>query len=458
MALIIVRLIISVYVVCWVLLGNVVCAQQLPLIRDSEIEHIIRKWADPLFVTANLNPGAVTVRIVKSKSLNAFVSGGQNLFLHSGLLIATDDPNQVLGVIAHEVGHIAGGHLARTDEAIRLAQNVTLTHTLLGLGMLAIGGVAGLPNAAEASGALIAGGSIAGLRHFLSHTRAQERSADQFGLTLLNRNEVSARGLLHFLRKFEDQDLLTEARQDPYLRTHPLTRDRLAFIKNHVGNSRWSDVPPHPSDLKLHARMRAKLVGFLEHPDRVLQLYPKKDQKLSARYARAIAYYRAFDLDLAIVEVDALIAEKPYDAYFRELKGQILFENGRLTEAWPHYEAANQLLPDDPLLMLELARLEIEIGTPELVSKSITALEQVVRIEGDNNVAWWLLSIGYGREGRMAESALASGEQALLEGRPKDALLHSERASRTVSEGSPSWLRAQDIRDLATRQEVAAQR
>ena len=454
MALIIVRLIISAYVVCWVLLGSIVCAQQLPLIRDSEIEHIIRKWADPLFVTANLNPGAVTVRIVNSKSLNAFVSGGQNLILHSGLLIATDDPNQVFGVIAHEVGHIAGGHLARTDEAMRLAKNVTLTHTLLGIGLLAVGGA----EAAGASGAVIAGGSIAGLRHFLSHTRAQERSADQFGLTLLNRNEVSARGLLHFLRKFENQDLLTEAHQDPYLRTHPLTRDRLAFVKNHVGTSRWSDIPPHPLDLKLHARMRAKLIGFLEHTDRVLQLYPKKDQRLAARYARAVAYYRAFDLDAAIIEVDALIEENPYDAYFRELKGQMLFENGRLTEAWPHYEAANQLLPDDPLLMLELARLEIEINTPELVSQSITTLEQVVRIEGDNNVAWWLLSIGYGREGFMAESALASGEQALLEGRPKDALLHAERASRIVSEGSPTWLRAQDIRDLATRQEVAVQR
>ena len=168
-----------------------------------------------------------------------------------------------------------------------------------------------------------------------------------------------------------------------------------------------------------------------------------------------IAHFKAFDLDLAIIEIDALIADNPTDPYFRELKGQILFENGRLLEAWPHYEAANQLLPDDPLLMLELARLEIEIGTPEYVSRSVKTLEQVVRSEEDNNIAWWLLSIGYGREGHMAESALASGEQALLEGRPKDAQLHAERALRSASEGSPIWLRAQDIHELASRQETA---
>jgi len=436
-------------------MGNVVLAQQLPLIRDSEIEHIIRKWANPLFDAAGLDSRAVEIKIVNSSALNAFVAGGQNLFLHSGLLIASDGPSQLLGVIAHEVGHIAAGHLSRSDDAVRAAKNVTLAHTLLGVGMLAVGGAMGSPGAAGASGALFLGGKIAGLRHFLSHTRAQEQSADQFALTLLGRNESSARGLLNFLQKFEDQDLLSDARQDPYLRTHPLTRDRLDFVKNYVEKSPWSEVVPDAGDLRLHARMRAKLVGFLDHPDRVFQLYPTEDQSLSARYARAIAHFKGFDLDLAILEIDALIAENPADPYFRELKGQILFENGHLLEAWPHYEAANQLLPQDPLLMLELARLGIEIGTPELVSDSIILLEQVVRVEDDNNIAWWLLSIGYGREGHMAESALASGEQALLEGRPRDAQLHAERALRSASEGSPSWLRAQDIQELASRQETA---
>ena len=444
--------------VCWVSTEKTAAAQQLPLIRDSEIEHIIRTWADPLFEAAGLNPRAVTIRLVNSKSLNAFVSGGQNVFLHSGLLIASDSPTQVAGVIAHEIGHIAGGHLVRTDEAMRTAQNVTLMHTLLGLGVLAVGGFTDAPNASEAAGALMAGGSTAGLRHFLAHTRAQERSADQFGLALLERKRISARGLLSFLYKFEDQELLSVARQDPYLRTHPLTRDRLAFIKSHIEFSEWSNTPSDPLDLEMHARMRAKLAGFLEDPYRVHQIYPKEDQSLSARYARSIAHHKASDLDSAINEVDALIVENPDDPYFRELKGQMLFENGRLMDARPHYRAATELLPDDPLLMLELARLDIESEMPELLGKSIKALERVVRIEEDNNVAWRLLSIAYGREGRMAESALASGEQALLEGRPKDALLHANHALGIVPEGSPGWLRAQDIYDLATRQNLAAGR
>ena len=430
---------------------NVAWSQSVAVLRDSEIEKILRQWSDPIFELAGLDPRSVTVRLIDDISLNAFVAGGQNIFLNTGLLLSTDSPLQVIGVIAHETGHISGGHIARSEEAVRQSQTLALLHTLLGIGALAVGGAVGSASSADAAGALITGSAASGLRHFLKFSRTQETAADQAALTLLEANKTSARGLLSFLRKFEDQDLLSPSRQDPYTRSHPLTSARIEFVANHIETSAFSQSAVSARDLERHARLRAKLIGFLQPVEQTLRLYPVENQSIPARYARAIGYYRDSDIGSALREIDGLISEQPGDPYFHELRGQFLFESGRLREAWPSYELANKLLPGDTLLMCELARLEIEIGDAELINKAIASLERVVVHEPRNNAGWWLLSIGYGRAGRLSDSALASAEQALLEGRSKDALLHAGRAIRGFETGSPSWLRANDVEQLVRR-------
>ncbi len=426
-------------------------AQSLSVLRDSEIETILRVWADPLLESAGLDPDAVRIRLVNDARLNAFVAGGQNIFLNSGLLMATEDPLQVIGVVAHEIGHISGGHLARSEEASRQAQTIALLHTVLGIGAAAVGAVAGSRSSGEAVGALISGGGAAGLRHFLAFSRTQETAADQAALRLLEANQISAKGLLKFLQKFEDQDLLSPERQDPYLRTHPLTRGRISFVKNHIAASEISNNQTSGRLLNQHARIRAKLVGFLRPIDKTLRLYPHEDKSVAARYARTIAYYKDSDIERALHELEKLLVEEPKNPYFHELRGQILFESGQLRQAWPSYEMANELLPDDSLLMCALARLEIELGDQELVLKAIRSLEKVIIDEPTNNVGWWLLSIGYGRVGRIPDSSLASAEQAILEGRPEDALLYAARAMRGFDPNSPRWLRSNDVEQLARR-------
>ena len=430
---------------------NVAWSQSVAVLRDSEIEKILRQWSDPIFELAGLDPRSVTVRLIDDISLNAFVAGGQNIFLNTGLLLSTDSPLQVIGVIAHETGHISGGHIARSEEAVRQSQTLALLHTLLGIGALAVGGAVGSASSADAAGALLTGSAASGLRHFLKFSRTQETAADQAALTLLEANKTSARGLLSFLRKFEDQDLLSPSRQDPYTRSHPLTSARIEFVANHIETSAFSQSAVSARDLERHARLRAKLIGFLQPVEQTLRLYPVENQSIPARYARAIGYYRDSDFGSALREIDSLISEQSGDPYFHELRGQFLFESGRLREAWPSYELANKLLPGDTLLMCELARLEIEIGDAELINKAIASLERVVVHEPRNNAGWWLLSIGYGRAGRLSDSALASAEQALLEGRSKDALLHAGRAIRGFETGSPSWLRANDVEQLVRR-------
>ena len=424
-------------------------AQGLPLIRDSEIEDTIRSWADPLFTASRLDPSAVRILIVNDDTLNAFVAGGQNLFINTGLLVAADTPGQVIGVLAHETGHISGGHLARTADAMRDAQTTGLFATLLGIGLVAVGAATGADTGA-AGGALAASGQTTAMRTFLAYSRAQERSADQSAVTLLDRQHISSRGMLDFLEKLGDQELLAISRQDAYVRSHPLTRDRIEFIAEHVQNSIWSNETDSPADVMRHERMRSKLIAFIERPRKVLRtFYPETDTSLPARYARAIAYYRQPDLSRALSEINTLIAELPRDPYFHELKGQMLYENGHAADAVPAYTAAVALRPEDPLLLTGLAQAQLESGVENALGVAIETLETARRIDSENPATWRLLSIGYHRQGDPGAASLAAGEYSLLVGQAEDARLHAGRAERKYAEGSPGWLRAQDIHQEA---------
>jgi len=410
----------------------------MSLIRDSETEDTIRMYAKPLLEVAGLNPAAVRILLVNDDSLNAFVAGGQNLFLHTGLLMAAEEPGQVIGVIAHEIGHIAGGHLARSGEAMATASRTALLTMLLGLGAAIAGG-------GGAGGAIAAGGQQTALRSLLAYSRTHERSADQAALKYLDRTGQSAEGMLEFLRKLSGQELLISAGRDPYLRTHPLTSERVDAIAKHVESSPHTDADPPEIYKERHDRMLAKLKGFLRPTGRVLAEYPESDDSIAARYARAVAYYRIPDLDRALAEINSLIADKPDDPFFHELKGQILFENGRVAEAVGPYEKANRLKPDDPLLLTAYAQTLIEAGDTNRLRRAMNLLEQATRLDPGLPLAWRLLAIAYGRLDRLDQSALASAEEALLTGRASDARLQAERASRKFPEGSPGWLRAQDI-------------
>ncbi len=425
-----------------VTLGTTAWAAKIAFIRDAEIETTIRNYATPLFTAAGLDADAVQVYLVNDRALNAFVAGGMNLFINTGLLMRVESPNQLIGVIAHETGHIAGGHLARTEDALRDANAATILSYVLG----AAAAVAGSGDAAMA---IIVGGQSIGRQNFLQYSRTQERSADQFAVTTLDRTDQSSRGLLEFLEILGDQDVLTTSQQAQYARTHPLARDRVIFIRNHVAGSRSSDVEDTAENVTAFLRMQAKLRGFLDPTSRVLKRYPKTDTSVEARYARSVAYYRRADIPNALAEVDSLITEDPVDPYFHELKGQILFENGRILEATASYRAAVDRLPGSPLLHIGLARALIEVGDPAMLGAARGHLETAVTLDHDSASAWRLLSIVYGRSDEPGRSALASAEFALLTGRYKDAIRFADRADNFLAFGSPSQLRVEDIRYTA---------
>jgi len=407
----------------------------LKVIRDVEIEALLEDITNPILDAAGISRGAVNLFIIQDKSLNAFVAGGANLFVNTGLLMRTEHPGQLAGVIAHEVGHIAGGHLTRIGGAQNRAIGEVILSTVLG----AAAAVAGAPALGTA---IIAGGQTVAQGEFLSFSRGQEQAADQAGVSYLRRVGVSSIGLAEFFRILDEQSLLSATRTSPYIRSHPLTRDRIRFVESQAESVENGDLG-YPADWQVrHQRMVAKLAAFLGDPRRTL--HEAKSDSLTDRYRRAIALYRLPDLESAVAEIDGLIADHPDDPFFHELKGQMLFENGRIEAAISPYREAVKLRRT-PLLEIGLGRALMESGDGAAGTEAIEHLRAAVRGEPRNAGAWRLLGIAQGRAGEEGEASLSLAEWALLTGKEDDAKLHAKRAENKIGPKDPGWLQLQDI-------------
>ena len=412
---------------------------QISLVRDAEIEATIRAYADPVFKVAGLDAAAVKVHLVNDNRINAFVTLGMDMFINTGLLIRADTPDQVIGVIAHETGHLAGGHLVRIQEELRNATIQSILAMIVGIGAGVASG-----NAGVGVGAATLGQGIA-QRNLLQYSRIQEASADQAGMKFLDATHQSSRGMLQFFEKLESQMLLNTGSQDPYLQTHPLTRDRIDSVQQHVDHSPYSEAVDSPALVEMHQRMLAKLKGYLWPFDQVLQAYPNSDTSQPARYARSIAYFRVSRLKESLAQIDSLLQESPDDPFYLEQKGQILFQNGRLADALPLYQRAVDLRPREALLRQELGQLQIETEQPQYVKPAVGNLEFAARMQSNDPDVWRLLAIAYGRDNQLAMSALAQAEEAMAAGDKKEGRLQARRALKGLPTGSAGWLRANDI-------------
>ena len=417
------------------------------LIQDTEIEDALRTFASPIFKIAGLRASSVKIYIVNDDSLNAFVTGGQKLFMNSGLLMRSENANQIIGVIAHETGHIAGGHLSRVQNAFSKSTTSAILGTILG------GAAVVATGRGELGAAIAAGGQTVARRNFLSYSRTQEGAADHAALGFLDKSGQSARGLLAFMKILEDQELLSFSRQDPYVRSHPLSRERVTMIENHVKNSVFSDVEDTLQVKMIFARMRAKLFAFLRPYGQTQRKYPESDQSLAARYARAIAEFRRSKLDTAIAIMDSLTRENPGDPYFHEMKGQMLYENGRILGAIEAYGKAAEVLPKAPYIRRDLARAQIDSGDPRYLKHAIANLEVALATGNRSARKWRFLAIAHGRNGNLPKSYLALGEEALILGKPDEARFQANRAKKAFTRETREWLQAEDI--LIAADEVA---
>ena len=432
-------------VLCAVLitLSGQTWARSISLIRDTEIENTIRVYSQPIFEAAGLEASDIQIHIVNDPVLNAFVAGGQRLFINTGLLMRAEHAGQVIGVIAHETGHISGGHLVRLQESLRNSTAKSILTLVLG-GITAVATGKG-----EAAGAVVAGGATLQQRSILSYTRTMEQSADQAAALYLDEAGYSGRGLLQFLSTLSGQELLSAERQDPYVRSHPLTRDRIEFMRNHVAKSPHSDTPMRDDLVQAHDRMRAKLKGFINPPARTLREYKADDTSFAARYARAVAYKKQFKIDESLALLDGLLAESPTDPFLFELKGDVLQDAGRVAESISPYQTAVDMLPWAALIRVSLAQSQLELKDRAASDAALENLQQAVRYEPEMPLLWRLLATAHARNDDQANVMLSLAEEALLKGNKSEARQRAKRAMELLSEGSASWIRAQDIQQAA---------
>jgi len=412
------------------------------LIRDAEIEQILRDYSDPLFAAAGLKPADVNIYIIQDDSLNAFVAAGQNMFLHTGLIMEARTPEELKGVIAHETGHIAGGHSVTREAAMGAAGGTQLI--TMGLGALAL--FAGAPDAALA---LFGSAPQFGLMTMFKFTRVEESASDQYALSFLEKTGQSADGLASFMEHFRYQELMSERRRDPYFRSHPISSDRIGALTSRAREVTAKSKPQSPETIEQLTMMQAKLVGFIGPPSRVLSRYPASDQSKPARYARAIAAYRAVDIKAALTQIELLIAEEPENAYFHELKGQVLFESGKAAESIGPHRKSVELAPKHALLKVNLARSLIGTKEDPAIKEAEGLLMDAIQLEPDNAFAWNQLAVAYAKQDRIGDANLATAEEAYLVGDMPRAFNFARRARDKLDMNTPNGQRADDIMALA---------
>jgi predicted Zn-dependent protease len=436
-------------VVLSVALAGEAAAQSL--IRDAEIEETLRVYTEPLLVAAGVRPEEVHIYIVNDDSVNAFVAGGQNIFVHTGLVLAADNPNEVIGVLAHETGHIAGGHLARSREAINRSLGTALIS--IGLGVLAI--AAGAP---DAGAALISGSQAFAMGTFVRHTQVQESAADQAALGYLEQSGQSGQGLLDFFNENMRPYEFMVRRAPPYMMTHPYSSDRVEALRQGIEQSSNVGATDSADNVRRFEMMQAKLIGFIRNQGQTLARYPTTDTSAPARYARTIAYYRVNSLPDAQRELSSLIAEEPRNAYYQELMGQILFDSGRAADSIPYHRRSLELAPGQPLFQINLARALTAANGRRGADEAVPLLQAALAREPDNAFAWRELAQARNLQGDEPQAELASAELNFAIGNYPAALSFAERARRNLPRNTPSYQRAVDLISFSTDQVREMQR
>ncbi|MEW4467313.1 M48 family metalloprotease [Parasphingorhabdus sp. JC815] len=413
------------------------------ILRDAETEALFSDMVAPLVQVSELDAKDVDVVLINSKQVNAFVAGGQRIYFYSGTIEEAESAVEIQGVMAHELGHITGGHIIRFNEGIKTATGITILSLILGAAAIAAG-------AGDAGAGILAAGQQAATSKFLAFSRVQERSADSAGARYLSGAGITGKGSIDFFKKLQNYEFrLGIPQEDSYSRTHPLSGERITLLRDvYQADPAW-DTPPDPELEKRFQRVKAKLLGYTSEPAVTLREFPESDQSVPARYARAYAWHKSAYPDRALAEVTNLLNDAPKDPYFLELRGQILLESGRPEEAIASLRKAVQLTNNHPLIASLFGHALIATEDESHFEEAERVLKAAVAKDNQNPFAWYQLGVVYSRQGDTARAQLATAESALLQRNYSSAIRSSQIAMSGITENTPEWIRAQDISLIA---------
>src|ERR1700733_8957988 len=419
--------------------------EKLGILRDTESEQLLRDYTRPILRVANLEKQNIQVTIINQPVFNAFVADGHRIFVNHGALLQSETPNQIIGVLAHESGHLAGGHLARLREQLAQAQTQMIIAMVLGAGALLAGSRGGGAGMADAGAAAISAPQTVIMRNMLSYQRQQEESADRAGVKFLTATGQSPKGMYETFKRFTNDSLFSAHGADPYYQSHPMPAERVAALEEIAHTSPYWDKKDDPALQLRHDMMRAKISGFMERQDTVYRRYPLSNTSLPARYAHAISTYLHGDLNNALGQIDSLIQAQPNNPYFYELRGQALLEGARPTEAIPALRKAVALSNNAPLIEILLGQALVGADNKAYTEEAINILRNAMARETEQPLGYMQLAMAFARKEDLAEADLASAQAAFLRGDNKTAKDLASRAKTRFAVGTPGWVKADDI-------------
>ncbi|MEQ1954383.1 M48 family metalloprotease [Mesorhizobium yinganensis] len=417
----------------------------LPVVRDAEIEALVRDYARPIFKAAGLSKSGIDIILINDTSFNAFVAG-RRMFINTGALVQAETPNEIIGVIAHEAGHLAGGHQERLRDQLARAQTMAIVAGLLGIGAVAAGAATNSSELAQAGGGIAMGGGEFARRGLLGYQRSEETTADRSAVTYLEATSQSAKGMLKTFGRFQNALSLSGTRVDPYQVSHPMPRDRIANLETLATGSKYYDVTDSPTLQQRHDMMRAKIAAFTQGQSAAARLFRKDPKGIAAQYGDTIATYLYGNLKSAQKKVDALIKLQPKNPYFQELRGDILMKSNKPKEAAEAYRNAVRLDPvKSGIIQISLGQALIASGDPASLKKAVNEISDALERDRENPAGYRYLAQAYGQLGEIPEAELATAEGYYYSGAYQDAKIFAMRAQTKMKRGEPGWVRAQDI-------------
>ncbi|WP_417689574.1 M48 family metalloprotease [Roseibium sp.] len=416
----------------------------LALVRDAEAEDLLKDYAAPIFKVAGIGNSPVEIILVNDKSFNAFVPDSRRMFINLGVLMEADTPSEVIGVIAHETGHIAGRHLVRLRSAAANAQIMSVIGMILGAGAMAAGAAAGSSDAAQGGAAAALGSGTLGQRTFLSYQRGEEAAADRAALKYLNATGQSAKGMLKTFERFAEQQVFSARFVDPYAVSHPMARDRYRSLADAAQKSKYFNTPDPAGLQRRHDMVKAKLIAFTSHPNAVARAFPRSDKSMPAQYARAIAAMKSRARG-SVKLIDDLIRTEPNNPYFHELKGQALLESGNPKAAIAPFRQAVALRPNEGQFLIWLGYALVGSNNPAVLPEAESVLKKGLQRDPNSGVGYSQLAIAHARQGEQPEADLATAKGLMVAGDFGAAKRYAARAQKNLKRGTPAWLQADDI-------------
>ncbi|GAA0559168.1 M48 family metalloprotease [Rhizomicrobium electricum] len=428
----------------WLQIGPA-SAQGISLLQDTETERLIRSYEEPILGVAGIDPNAVKMYIVGDTSLNAFVAEGQNIFVNTGLFIQLKNPNELIGVLAHETGHMAGGHLTRGTDAIAKAEIPMLLSMALGIG-------AAIAGAGEAAMVLMGVGQSAAAAQFFQFSRVQEATADQMGQKYLRAIHQSGMGMVNVFERMANEEAMIVKNPEQFATSHPASRDRVENMRQIAEASPYRDVPDSPQAIHAYEMVKAKIIGFQLPVQDVLYRYPVTNKSAPARYARAMVYMRQPNLKMALEEINSLIKEEPKNPFFYEVLGQIYVSMSQPLKGIEPYQKSVNLMPDAPELRVALAAAQIATGQKTYEQKAIDNLKIAMQQDSESPFGWYQMAQAYSDLGNPAMADLATAERYYSVGDLRKSAVFAMRSRQKLAKGSPDWERANDIIAVAVSQ------